>query len=1123
MVDIFYSFVAQFIDSVRSGLGRTSQNTIMIKHYNTFDISKNHIEDIASKYEDIKFLYHEYNSKDMLEAYEPFMEWIRQLYYETSSDIPVDELLDECGVYKLHRNIIKSYLVNQTCERMDEVIYIEVQYEQKKMFESLVQLIRFFAMRQPIILILNKLHRAGNATLILLKKVIQELCDCPIGIIATYNELTSTLPFVHEEWSGLIEELEGKEAIVDWGLNTDLPEESSNGAFQVQISKVDEDIRRIHNMLELLALDEAYYYLGSIYQRLEIEKIYVECSRRYLLLELYAKSSLYTKNITNTLLLCEVMRQVCNESGEDSQYFTYNYWLCMAQIYNGQYKIANQYALACIEYARKSNDQYNIFKADLLKHMVDYAGWYNIWLCDCHVTVDETLIDRCRQYGYINHLAHVYVYAFDNDPELYSKVEGIDERLVYFQKGIDIAKDLENDCLLLQAYKRNIMSASTNGYFDVSTYFNLEKCRPIVLRNNDLFEEANIYNGLGYNCCAMEKFEEANAYFNRAIKIFCDLEMYEYIGETLYNMSINAILAEEYEFADKCLSTCMKIIHILKVESIRVCHISKLHGLKALCNFRMGIMYNCQNHMKSANQFLEHILESDSDNKEYSFWDDDLFMYYNVTAMMLTKEGDYQKAEKYFDKAAIYGNAYKGGAFLNYTQYTVERAKLCRCMGDEEAARKLLLECLEYCKKNKYYYKLQQIEAVLTHTEYEKKKWDLSLQGVTFEGIVEAAKNYGLRQGYYEQKKQIEFLNIWQKLVNYNGYTVDQLVESAILTLKNSFNVDRIIFIRYENGQPVVKYSDARVEMTNEKIQDLSNYFNKSRCEFVTSKMDKNYHDYNEVISVLEEKQISSVLGAPIFMNDELNSIFIVYILMRENWGSTLNRFVIDYGELSVYMFLFHQLLDTIERLEANRKIQQMNRKLTKANRRLQELSIKDMLTGLYNRYGFEERINQVIKSNVANLELSVLYCDLDNFKYYNDHFGHNIGDLLLVSFSQICKKVCQNKGFVVRYGGDEFVIVLFTTNIAEVKAVGTSIYDKIRESSSFIKEIQAEMKQEVQIPPERQLSSSIGIAFARKPCTMEAVKDAIKRADDTLYYIKRNNKHRFEIWDDVKDDIYIE
>ena len=83
-------------------------------------------------------------------------------------------------------------------------------------------------------------------------------------------------------------------------------------------------------------------------------------------------------------------------------------------------------------------------------------------------------------------------------------------------------KQLGNEYFMMEAYQNNIMIASTNGFFRTAKYY-YDKCHELV-RGKDEYEEAMIYNGVGYISSAMEEYEKAFECYNRALKSFLKME-----------------------------------------------------------------------------------------------------------------------------------------------------------------------------------------------------------------------------------------------------------------------------------------------------------------------------------------------------------------------------------------------------------------------------------------------------------------------------------------------------------------------------------------------------------------------------------------------------------------------
>ena len=94
---------------------------------------------------------------------------------------------------------------------------------------------------------------------------------------------------------------------------------------------------------------------------------------------------------------------------------------------------------------------------------------------------------------------------------------------------------------------------------------------------------------------------------------------------------------------------------------------------------------------------------------------------------------------------------------------------------------------------------------------------------------------------------------------------------------------------------------------------------------------------------------------------------------------------------------------------------------------RLQKLAITDQLTGVYNRRYFEHFLTRILeKARVLRFPVTLLFFDIDNFKRYNDTYGHGIGDQILKETAALMRRTCREHDLVARVGGDEFAVVFW-------------------------------------------------------------------------------------------------
>lgn len=1119
-------YIPNLIDSMLLNMGISDTGFLLIKHYNTFDLSAGYIRSLAMAREEVCFLYHSYDITTMSGAYEPVLEWIRDLYRQ-QADMNMDDFFETCEVYELHKPIFRSYFETGIVKRDEELLISEIEFEQKKFQAELLRMLQYFSMTKPLVLVLNRFHSAGMSTVKLLQALFNSPVESNIAVVATYNELAPELDYTKNIWQQFLTELDERDCIVDWTLNTDMLDPDLTAGFKFQNDRLEQYYQTLLNMYYFLDLEQADYFLGMLYHKFEVEKVYIIPNQKLKFLELCAKVAMCTEQMSDAMLYCNGMWTLAEDLDSVQWRFRYYYLLTEIHMYSFQAEEAQKNVQKCREICKHLRDPFLQFQVDMLEYMVDFQAWRDIWMLRTDRNVDPKLLEQAEQYGYQNHIAHIYAYAYEIDGSRFSDVQKVEELLPNFNKGIALAEHIGNTQMMIEAYKKNVMIASTNGYYDVANYF-YNKYFEIVRNNNDIFEEACIYNGMGYNSCTIEKYAKANEYFNKALILYAELGDIEYMNETIYNMAVNAIMAEDYTAADTYLGVCLKIIRIMKSNSVRVCNISKIYGLKAFCCYQMGLYYNVKIYMQSVEQFLGHIIElEDKDLYEVHMWDDDLILYYFVNGLLAEYEEKLEQAALFFEKGTKYLNRSVGSQFFNVVPYQVAYARVEKKLDRTDRAMERLKECMQFCNERGYIYKKKLVKAEMENTVYSPLKWNMSIKGIALEQVLEMASHKGVQRSYDEQKDEINFLGIWQKIVNVNDSSIQRIIDNSIETLKSSYGFDELIFIRMEEGKPVLRYNDSAYRIDDQKVDYLVDYFNRNRKEFSITRMDKAYVKHKELIArVFGVNSINTLICAPLFVNEQLSGLFVSSVAIGADWNYKSKRFEYGENDLAILMMLYRQLLDAIERMETQNHIRNINDELQFVNGKLKELAVKDILTGLYNRQGFKEELEiQMLRAGKLGrkLAVSLLYADLDNFKYYNDTFGHNIGDLILKQFSALIKRICGDRGYAVRYGGDEFILVLYSIDRGEVEWAAKEIYSTLEKEAGFKRQIAEELGTEVDIPKERYVSCSIGISDAvlsHSDIANGKLEETLKKADEMMYYVKKTTKHRYVFYEDISEEM---
>jgi len=190
-----------------------------------------------------------------------------------------------------------------------------------------------------------------------------------------------------------------------------------------------------------------------------------------------------------------------------------------------------------------------------------------------------------------------------------------------------------------------------------------------------------------------------------------------------------------------------------------------------------------------------------------------------------------------------------------------------------------------------------------------------------------------------------------------------------------------------------------------------------------------------------------------------------------------------------------------------NDELAKLNFMLNEANQQLEALSTKDPLTGTYNRRYFMTRLEEEMQLAIrSEIMISLIMVDVDNFKEINDRFGHHFGDQYLEQLGELLMRILKRStDFVVRYGGDEFLLVLFDTD----SEGAMQIAQKIK------KETQALRIYDPRKSAVIETTCSIGV-FSFIPTAGTMTKQVTKLVDEALYLAKREGKNRIVIHEEI-------
>lgn len=172
-------------------------------------------------------------------------------------------------------------------------------------------------------------------------------------------------------------------------------------------------------------------------------------------------------------------------------------------------------------------------------------------------------------------------------------------------------------------------------------------------------------------------------------------------------------------------------------------------------------------------------------------------------------------------------------------------------------------------------------------------------------------------------------------------------------------------------------------------------------------------------------------------------------------------------------------------------------------NEKLSQLSITDGLTEIYNHRHFQDRLSEEVDrvNRTSEGVVSLLLIDIDDFKRFNDTYGHQCGDMVLKQLAGILKNSVRNIDILARYGGEEFAVVLPNENVEKATLVAHRICETIRSTPfSFEKGISVKV--------------TVSIGVGTQTHGQGDKVELVMKADNAMYAAKAKWKDRVEVWE---------
>ncbi len=216
--------------------------------------------------------------------------------------------------------------------------------------------------------------------------------------------------------------------------------------------------------------------------------------------------------------------------------------------------------------------------------------------------------------------------------------------------------------------------------------------------------------------------------------------------------------------------------------------------------------------------------------------------------------------------------------------------------------------------------------------------------------------------------------------------------------------------------------------------------------------------------------------------------VYVVFALMLPYAGAepeALSSLRVNSAVFNLFAWIFGQIA-----LKSRASVFLNRKKLHEQNRALEDLALRDAMTGLFHHAASLRRLQEEIsRASAEGYPLSLIMTDIDDFKSINDTYGHQFGDNVISRVAAVFKTTVQGRGIVGRYGGEEFLIILPGTGLDEALALAESIQAALSGAIS---------------QPRVTVSGGVSLYCG------ESLNDFVRQTDERLYFAKHNGKQRF-------------
>ena len=979
-------------------------------------------------------------------------------FFSILKNLDIDSDTIENYAYSLHKPFLNDYFHQGLCsDRLDVVHISEIHFEVYKIREFINKVFNEKFTGNYLILNSQKLPKESIET-------IRSIYDKNFGgkIIFCFNcdEIENSSPEVIRFYQSI----ENHKNF--YNLN-DFDEVFSNQK-DIHLPKLDFDT--IYNSLKncriLLSLGQGFALCSWLedalpyidFNKYELRKLYFEIALMFFYNKSFNEAQYY-------------LMQIIDFQIEDETMIASYMVLCRVLHEKNADNFALKYALLIKQRLNNNSSSPYYALANMMEYTITQKSDFNTAI-DKFYNVLELLN--------FNSLMNNYVHTcFDVPWAIMNNNSMRQELLPFIENAIEISEQIGNEAALSTGYNWKGIILLHEGRTEEAHYW-YERCNELRTKINDIPGMIKIRNGLSYEYLTRTQYKKSYNLLNEMSDKLLEIKDHAEAVITLNNIANTLFFSRHFLEAYTFYQKILRLLVLLQFDKksgtsflpeyndilIHKTYIDLFDGNinRAKINFH-NILHNKRTITK-INEPLKLLFQS-----VFVLFDDEL-----EESKALIEE-----AESKFESCSV-------AQTFQHVFILYEYATFLRECGYENEVEYYIQKAFNIAKENKLEYYIKGENEPLSLDEYMDHAEFYVMPKIDLEQLEETIKKEKLVGQMHKRLRDSQFLNKIMS-ISTNFDCDDAIFSENVIHAISDYTIAEAIYIAIkpdDKWEILAKFSKKDdLDITQKTWNDFSEKYSDAKYQgkiFYDSASgwyfgNNRKYRYAGAIIIVPDK-------SAIFSSEDLNVLNIAI-------SNVHSQYVIR-----------------------------------KQRDRLQFISATDQLSMLNNRRSLMEKmeiesemIQRYAKNKPKHFQTTISFIDLDNFKYINDTFGHNAGDLIIKCFAQSLKKIYRKVDFVSRFGGDEFVILMPSTNCLEAKRAAERLYKELNAQNHYISQLSDLLKTEIDIPENKRLRFSMGICSnydIEDPTDLELT---MKNADHALYYSKKHGKNQIVIWSDIKDE----